>query len=222
MSPILNGALPLQLAGEDLWLLPGRALWWPRMHTLAVADVHFGKGASFRAAGVPVPAGTTAANLQALNQLIDRAGARHLLFLGDLFHSRTGLIAATPALRAWRRERPGLRVTLVRGNHERHAGDPEAELGMEAVDEPLTAGSILFGHHPQWSMAAEGVLIAGHLHPVFEFAHGRERLRLPCFWLRNNCLVLPAFGDFTGGLAMKREAGDKVFVVSPGAVHAIP
>lgn len=223
MSLVPKGALPMHLAGEELWLLPGRALWWPRLQTLAVADVHFGKGASFRAAGVPVPAGTTAANLSSLNQLIAETRLAHLLFLGDMFHSRTGREAATPALRSWRHAHPDLRITLVRGNHERHAGDPEPKLEIELVDEPFQVGPIQFGHHPHWSRpGSEGLLIAGHLHPVFEFAHGRERLRLPCFWLRNNCLVLPAFGDFTGGHAMKRGAGDRVFLVSREAVHAVP
>jgi DNA ligase-associated metallophosphoesterase len=223
MSVLTQGAQCLKTAGEELWLLPTRALWWPRKATLAVADVHLGKGASFRAAGVPVPSGTTAANLQALDALLQASGTRHLLFLGDLFHSRIGLAASLPALRAWRARWPGLQITLVRGNHERHAGDPEAALGFEACDEPLADDGLRFFHHPQWNRPKpEQLLVAGHLHPVFALSHGRERLRLPCFWLRGNCLVLPAFGDFTGGHAMKKEAGDRIYLVSQEAVHALP
>jgi uncharacterized protein len=45
----------LTIAGEDVLLLPERALFWPRACALVVADVHWGKAASFRAAGIPIP-----------------------------------------------------------------------------------------------------------------------------------------------------------------------
>ncbi|HET7427286.1 MAG TPA: DEAD/DEAH box helicase, partial [Gemmatimonadales bacterium] len=53
----------LRLAGEDLVLLPERALFWPRTATLVVADLHWGKAATFRAAGIPIPTGTTGEDL---------------------------------------------------------------------------------------------------------------------------------------------------------------
>ena len=59
----------IELAGEQVALLPQKALYWPRETTLIVADIHFGKAASFRALGVPVPHGTTAQNLEALDAL---------------------------------------------------------------------------------------------------------------------------------------------------------
>ena len=43
------------ISGEQLDLLPEKAIWWPRRRTLLVADVHCGKDATFRAMGVPVP-----------------------------------------------------------------------------------------------------------------------------------------------------------------------
>ena len=62
------GACPLTLpCGTVLWLLPGRAVWWPQARSLFVADVHFGKAASFRHAGQPVPTGTTADNIARLD-----------------------------------------------------------------------------------------------------------------------------------------------------------
>ena len=65
------GACPLALpCGTVLWLLPGRAVWWPEARSLFVADVHFGKAASFRHAGQPVPTGTTADNIARLDVLL--------------------------------------------------------------------------------------------------------------------------------------------------------
>ena len=36
---------PVQLAGEELWLLPEKAIYWPAQQALLIADVHFGKAA---------------------------------------------------------------------------------------------------------------------------------------------------------------------------------
>ena len=57
--------------GETLWLLPQRAVYWPRAGALIVADVHFGKAATFRAGGIPVPGGTTAEMLRRLSVALD-------------------------------------------------------------------------------------------------------------------------------------------------------
>ena len=40
---------------RDLTLLPERAVWREASRTLFVADVHIGKAAAFRAAGLPRP-----------------------------------------------------------------------------------------------------------------------------------------------------------------------
>ena len=75
------GACPLTLpCGTLLWLLPGRAVWWPQARSLFVADVHFGKAASFRHAGQPVPTGTTADNIARLDALLTTTGAQRLVF----------------------------------------------------------------------------------------------------------------------------------------------
>src|SRR3982074_1557313 len=52
------GDLTIELAGEEIILLPERAIYWPRAETLFVADTHWGKDATFRAAAIAVPGGT--------------------------------------------------------------------------------------------------------------------------------------------------------------------
>src|SRR5258706_9161580 len=125
--------LTLTLAGETVELLPERALFWPRTRTLVVADLHWGKAATFRAAGIPIPAGTTTSDLARLNAILDRTGARRILILGDLFHAAPGRAAPTTLamLRRWRASHANVDMLLVRGNHDRHAGDPPAELEIE-------------------------------------------------------------------------------------------
>src|SRR5579884_1626976 len=103
MTAAPAGALPTTVAGEPVLLLPDRALYWPRAHTLLAADAHWGKAAAFRAAGLPMPGGPTAAGLDRLAALLDQLPARRLVVLGDLFHARTSFAPATvAAVAAWR------------------------------------------------------------------------------------------------------------------------
>ncbi len=209
-------------AGERVQLLPERALWWPRGGALFVADLHLGKAATFRAHGQPVPGGTTAQNLARLDALIARHGVSQLVFLGDFLHAQA---ARTPSLLAslaeWRARHADLSCTLVRGNHDSHAGDPPAELEIAIVDEPWLLGPFACCHHPQTH--ATHFVLAGHLHPACSLhGRGRDSLRLPCFLQEEGQAVLPAFGEFTGGLHMPAAPGRRRYAVGADAVWALP
>jgi metallophosphoesterase superfamily enzyme len=62
-------------------------------------------------------------------------------------------------------------------------------------------------------------VLAGHVHPAYRlFGKGRQRLRLPCFYVQAQVSLLPAFGAFTGGMNIERGEKSKVYVVGDGAV----
>ena len=103
------------LAGEDVWLLPERALFWKRPATLIIADPHIGKPGAFRAAAIAAPEGTTIADLERLSTVIRRCGVQRLIVLGDLLHARSGRTAATmSAFEEWRTRHSNLDIVLVR------------------------------------------------------------------------------------------------------------
>lgn len=208
------------IAGEAVLLLAEKALFWPREKMLVIADIHFGKAASFRALGVPVPRGTTTQNLEALDALVARHGVRHILFLGDFLHARAAHASATQAaMHAWRQRNSTLALTLVRGNHDRHAGDPAARLGITLVDEPYTLGPFSFCHHPD--LDTPGYALAGHIHPAYLLATRFDALRLPCFVVGPRRMVLPSFGAFTGGHLITPAPGDAIYVSSGEAIHNV-
>ncbi len=217
--------MKIELAGEALQLLPERALWWPAQRTLFVADLHLGKAASFRRLGQPVPHGTTVDNLDRLSALIECHAPRRLVFLGDFLHAAPAQAPRQiePVAR-WRALHGTLDCVLVRGNHDRHAGDPPAALAINIVNEPwpLEGDRLAACHHPQ-TISGLGVL-AGHWHPAVRLrgpAHDRQRL--PCFCLREGLLVLPAFGAFTGGSSQPLPADALCFPVGGGRVWpAVP
>jgi len=206
------------IAGERLVLLPERVAYWPRAQTLLVADAHFGKAAAFRAAGVPVPRGTTTGSLDRLDAAFDRTGATRIVFLGDFLHAREGREAETIRVVAdWRNYHAPVDMLLVRGNHDARAGDPDASIGIRCVNGPVVEAPLVFTHKPV--VSDEGYVICGHLHPGARLTGpAREHTRLPCFWVRPNMMVLPAFGEFTGMADIYPEPSDAVWVVADDAV----
>ena len=221
MSGLRPAHCVVELAGEQLWLLAHKAIYWPARKMLIIADIHFGKAAAFRALGVPVPRGTTTQNLLALDALLARYACEEIVFLGDFLHARAAHAAATvAAMLAWRARHRDVRLTVVRGNHDAHAGDPAAALCIRMVDEPHSVGKLSFCHHPD--TAAPGYVLAGHVHPVYHLRADGDGLRLPCFLLGRERAILPAFGAFTGGHALRPAAGERVYVTADAAIFPLP
>ncbi len=214
-------AIEVRLGGERLLLLPEKAALLVDRATLLVADAHIGKAQSFRRLGVPVPHGTTAETLDRLSTLLRRHAVRRVVFLGDLLHSRHAQgLATRAALSAWCEMHADVQRTLVRGNHDRHAGDPAAALGFEVVDEPLIIGGLALCHEP--ASHAGHYVLAGHLHPCISLGGAaRDRLRLPCFHLRPHVGVLPAFGAFTGMHPVVAAPGDRLVVVADDRIFEL-
>ena len=211
--------------GTVLWLLPQRAVFWPAVRMAFVADVHFGKAATFRRAGQPVPHGTTSDNLARLDAVLTATGAQHIVFLGDFLHARSGADAPLWAqLLPWRERHGTVQMTLVRGNHDLHAGDPPVDLGIALADEPwqpVPGAQVLACHHPQ---AVRGsTVLAGHLHPtVTLYGLARDAARLPCFAFTPGVLVLPAFGAFTGTSSQSMAPQAQRFAVVGDRVVTVP
>ncbi len=220
-SPIASHC-SVQWANQSLELLYERAVWWPATKTLFIADLHLGKAASYRHLGQPVPAGTTQDNFHRLNQLIENYSPMHLVCLGDFIHAATGRSKSVmQALRTWRDQHAELKITLVRGNHDSHAGDPPPEVDIVVVEEPWLIGPFAACHHPQ--LHSTHMVLAGHDHPVMNlYGSGRDRIRLPCFVKDERRVILPAFGSFTGGHLVEMLPQRTIFAVGGGRVWPIP
>lgn len=212
---------PIHLAEEALWLLADKAVYWPARKCLLIADAHFGKASAYRSLGQPVPQGTTTANLQRLDRLLAAFPGAQVIFLGDFLHGPGSHASGTlNALRAWRERHAGVALRLIRGNHDKRAGDPPGDLNIEVVTEPLLMGPFALQHEPD-AHASHHVL-AGHVHPVYRLrGKGRQSLRLPCFLIGNQVSLLPAFGAFTGGYSVTQEEGSRIFVIGDQEVWPV-
>ena len=209
----VTSLLECDVAGEKVVLLHERAMFWPARATLFVADFHLGKAASFRRAGIALPSGTTAENVERLGRAIDRTRAARVTFLGDFLHSKHGRTQGTlERFAAWRAARAGIEMTLVRGNHDVKAGDPPEAWSMRCIDAGEVEGPFVLNHEP--GPVVGGYALAGHVHPAVRLTGGGDSLRLPCFWFGARHGVLPAFGAFTGHAEVRPKRGDQVFVIA--------
>jgi DNA ligase-associated metallophosphoesterase len=211
-------SVAIEWCGETLVLLHERAVWWPREKTLLIADPHFGKAATFRLAGIPVPETSHDDDIERLSRILAATGAPRLVILGDFLHARAGRSAGVlSTLAAWRARHSSVEMVLVRGNHDRHAGPLPDEWGISCVNGPWQLGPFHCRHEPLEDATAP--VLAGHLHPSFRLSgKGGLSLSAPCFHFAERVAVLPAFGTFTGNHVVKPAAGDRIFLVGPDSL----
>jgi len=207
------------LAGTDVIAVGHRALYWPEGGALLIADLHLGKADVFRRAGIAVPSGGTADDLQRLRSLVQTSQCRQLWILGDIVH---GPLQTAPWLQQWlnwRRQHAKLEVHLLRGNHDRSVS--AATLDIEVHEQDLALGPFRLRHEPGAPPdTGQGHVLCGHLHPQASFS-GMPR-RWPAFWLRERMTILPAFSRFTAGTRPRLAPGERLLACVDGSVVPLP
>ena len=206
----------LHFADQDFVLDASGALYWPSRNSVILSDVHLGKIAHFRKHGAALPADAQFENYSRLSRLITRYSQEQVLIIGDLFHST--LNSEWPVFEQFIRSHQ-TRYTLIVGNHDIIDPSRFSALDIE-VSDTLNLDHIHFSHFPDHQ--SPNYRISGHLHPAIRLNIGSsERRTLKCFYIKNNQLVLPSFGYFTGNARIKRAEVDQVYVIAEGQVIAI-
>jgi DNA ligase-associated metallophosphoesterase len=212
-----DGRVVTEITGNTLWLLPSKALYQPREQRLFVADPHFGKTDHFRKSGIPVPDGPDATNYAMLERVLEAYAVADVYFLGDLFHSYHNQGWETFA--EWLQCHHQTRFHLIRGNHDVLDTAAYERAGLQVYAKPLVLGAFILSHEPLEPGQQEQLNLCGHLHPAVRLrGKGRQRLKLPCFYQTAHHLILPAFGQFTGGATVQPGEGEQVFPVGEGQV----
>jgi len=205
---------------QQTWhLSAGKALYWAEEKALILSDLHLGKSAHFRKAGIAVPAGIIEEDLYRLQQLITRYHPEQIIVVGDLFHSSAN--NEVQYFRLWRRQFQHIRFVLVKGNHDILDDELYASLQI-IVQDTLTLRNIHFMHEPCEDEENEHYIFSGHLHPgVIIAGGGRQSLRLPCFYFGKHCGILPAFGRFTGLATLNPDTGEQVFAIANKSIFQV-
>lgn len=199
---------PFTLAGRELALVDGRALFWPAQKALVVADLHLEKASAFAMRGQMLPPWDSADTLARLGRLLHATGATRIYCLGDSFHDAQGPGRLEEgAVRALAALTKAADFVWIAGNHDFGMGGEAFPLGGTLVDETVVDGVILRHQARPGEGAAE---FSGHFHPRHTMRARGRRIARPCAVVSHNRLILPAFGTLTGGM----EARDPVIIAA--------
>lgn len=209
----------LQINNNTLELLPQKAIYWHDTQTLIVSDVHLGKASHFRKHGMPIPMESGIDDIQQLDVLLSSYKPKRLLILGDLFHSEYN--QEWEYFGALREKYWNVVFTLVRGNHDILREHEYEKYDIQVETEPISENGLIFAHNFV-TLKENEFSISGHIHPGFVLhGKGRQRITLPCFYKKQNTLIMPAFGRLTGLAHMPHSKDAEVFVLTEEAVHRI-
>jgi len=192
--------VPFALAGHELALGQGRALYWPAERALLVADLHLEKASWLAQRGQMLPPYDSRDTLERLADAVRITDARRVITLGDNFHDDAGALRldahCTGMLEALTR---ALDWVWITGNH-----DEELPRGFGGTIVPeLEVGGITLRHEARAGETAPE--LSGHYHPKMRMTVRNRHIARPCAVLgRSNSgaerMILPAFGTLTGGL----------------------
>lgn len=210
----MQDSVNIEINGQSLELLSQKVMLWKNTQTLIVSDLHLGKAAHFRKSGIPAPAGINQKNIIRLDDLLQRLHPKRLLILGDLFHSDIN--------REWlnfehfTEKWSSVDMLLIRGNHDSLHSSFYDAAGISCV-EFLQESGFLFLHDvndapPELEKI---ITVSGHIHPGINLrGKGRQSLRLPCFLVSSQKILLPAFGEFTGLHTIKPKPDEQIYVIA--------
>ncbi len=181
---------------EDIILTNQRAIFWEQKGMLILSDLHIGKTAHFRKNGIPIPAEILIYDLLRLSNLIKFFDVKTIMIVGDLFHAEANNDLLL--FKEWMSSYNVINFILVKGNHDRINKKISQLFNNIEMTHDFNAPPFQFVHHPK-DKNDNTFIISGHMHPgVMIKGKGKQRIKLPCYQVNNNQLILPAFSLFTG------------------------
>ena len=192
---------------ELLWLLDARGVaYLPALDWLVVSDLHLEKGSYLRSYGNPLPSVDSVATLKRLQHIIRDYNPARVISLGDSFHDKHSMSRMAA-------EDRNLLCDIinsvpdwdwVEGNH-----DPDLPEGIPGNPcHEIVQNNVVFRHEPEMhgtEPSTKGRVqikqqVIGHYHPKIRKTISRRRFSGKCFVVTEDLFIMPAFGQFTGGL----------------------
>jgi DNA ligase-associated metallophosphoesterase len=205
--------MEIQIRHNNFTLHASGAVFWEEQNTLLISDVHLGKISHFRKHGLAIPETAILKNFKRLDDILELFTPYKIIFLGDLFHSK---INNEWQLFAGWVNQISSKIILVEGNHDIIAKQHYEELDIDIYPK-LIIEEFLLTHHP--SGTEQVFNFCGHIHPGIKLRDlGRQSMRLPCFFRKENQMILPAFGEFTGKCCLSPEENDQVYAIAKDKV----
>ncbi|MEC3876171.1 ligase-associated DNA damage response endonuclease PdeM [Chryseobacterium salviniae] len=184
----------IKIRQEIFTLTNQRALFWEEQKALILSDLHIGKTAHFRKNGIALANQIMKNDLERLSILIEYFKPEKFVVVGDLLHA--GDNSDVDEFCAWRNQYSNLQFHLIEGNHDRISKKLESKLCLNFKSELMEVEDFILIH--DFEKKHQKFQITGHIHPGFVINSAVKKIKLPCFVVTENQLLLPAFSEFTG------------------------
>ena len=218
MRPVgLSKTHKILLGGVELIPDLSGALFVPEYQTLIISDLHLEQGSSLARRGLHVPPYDTGMTLGLLETVVANAKPQRLIFLGDSFHDAGGAARLEEGfVTRLRALTQNYETIWVLGNHD---PEPPQFLGGHGALS-LALGPLTLRHEPTRRLNGE-FEIAGHLHPGCGINQRGRRIYGKCFVSDDARMIMPAFGAYTGGLAVTSKAFHGLLDAETAQAHMI-
>lgn len=197
------------------------ALWLRESRTAIIADAHLGYGWAQRRRGELGPLRDRMAQ-DKITALIDELSPDEAVFLGDLVHApRPGKMERLLIEDTLKSVAARVRLTVVRGNHDRGFATDFGALGIPLAEE-WRSGSVVAVHGDRTPAVENCCLVLGHLHPALRIRDAAGATQsLPVFLAGQGLIVLPAFSPFAAGWDLTRGIPGAIAQTLPTRVEAL-
>lgn len=207
----------ISIQNETFILTNQRAAFWEKEKALILSDLHIGKTAHFRKNGIALANHIMKSDLKRLSLLIEYFQPAKFIVVGDLLHA--GDNSDVDEFCIWKSQYPDIQFYLIEGNHDRISKALEEKLCFNHTSECLEINNITFIH--DFDHVRQEFQITGHIHPGIVLNSKVKNIRLPCFALSSNQLLLPAFSKFTGLDTKNLPKKSTFFVFTEAEIYEI-
>ena len=168
-------------------------LFWLEKKIAIVSDLHLEKGSSFASSGHFVPPFDSEETLNKLINFLKIHEVKIIILLGDTFHDRGALNRMSSKVKSiFDSLVENYEIIFVLGNHEN-----KMKSAFIKFYERYIVDDIHFLHE---AVLEKKYQISGHFHPVASLKINSKQITEKCLIHSENHIIMPAFGEFTGGL----------------------
>ncbi len=183
----------LNFCNHGLQICKEGVLFWLEKEIAIVSDLHLEKGSSYASSGQYLPPYDSEETLLKLLDILNDYKVRKVILLGDTFHDKDAFLRMTPKVRFLFEDfTKKYEVIFILGNHENKIKIEGIKFHQEYIVDDI--------HFLHEAIQKNINQISGHFHPVASIKVSSKKITSKCLIHSNNHIILPSFGEFTGGL----------------------
>ena len=168
-------------------------LFWLEKKIAILSDLHLEKGSSFASLGQFIPPYDSEETLKKLINFLKTHEVQTIILLGDTFHDGGALNRMSSKVKSiFDSLVENYEIIFVLGNHENKMKSPYIKFYERYIVDDI--------HFLHEAVLEKKYQISGHFHPVASLKINSKQITEKCLIHSENHIIMPAFGEFTGGL----------------------